>query len=158
VRRRYDFLFGLILNAGLRITEALQVRSGTCGWRMGLPGSMHVIIGKGNRERLVPLPKNFGQVFKFWLSDRGKDNFVLRRSRAARPRAHAVLPPPATRARGLDKKVTPHKLRHTYATRLLEAGAELVNIQALLGHVNWRPPQIYTHVSEGRMAGVVAKL
>lgn len=59
---------------------------------------------------------------------------------------------------GLDKNVTPQKLRHTYATRLLEAGAEFVDIQALLGHVNLATTQIYTHVSEHRMAGVVAKL
>jgi integrase/recombinase XerD len=59
---------------------------------------------------------------------------------------------------GIDKPVTPHKLRHTYATRLLESGAELVDIQVLLGHVNLATTQIYTHVSENRMAGVVSRL
>ncbi len=59
---------------------------------------------------------------------------------------------------GIDKKVTPHKLRYTYATRLLGSGAELVDIQMLLGHVNLATTQIYTHVSEDRMAGVVARL
>jgi integrase/recombinase XerD len=59
---------------------------------------------------------------------------------------------------GIDKEVTPHKLRHTYATRLLGPSAELVDSQVLLGHVNLATMQIYTHVSEGRMAGVVSKL
>ncbi|WP_293650251.1 tyrosine-type recombinase/integrase [Thiolapillus sp.] len=59
---------------------------------------------------------------------------------------------------GIDKPVSPHKLRHTYATRLLESGAELVDIQTLLGHVNLATTQIYTHVSEERMADVVSKL
>jgi integrase/recombinase XerD len=54
--------------------------------------------------------------------------------------------------------VTPHKLRHAYATRLLESGAELVGIQVLLGHVNLATTQIYTHASEDRRVGVVAKL
>ncbi len=54
--------------------------------------------------------------------------------------------------------MTPHKLRHTYATRLLESGAELIDIQALLGHVNLSTTQIYTHVNEERMASVVSKL
>jgi integrase/recombinase XerD len=59
---------------------------------------------------------------------------------------------------GIDKQVTPHKLRHTYATRLLESGAELVDIQVLLGYVNLATTQIYTHVSEDRMSQVVGRL
>jgi integrase/recombinase XerD len=58
----------------------------------------------------------------------------------------------------IEKQVTPHKLRHTYATNLLNAGAELVDIQVLLGHTNLATTQIYTHVSEERMQAVVAKL
>jgi len=58
----------------------------------------------------------------------------------------------------IDKTVTQHKLRHTYATRLLEAGTELVDIQALLGHMNLATTQICTHVSEERMANIVSKL
>jgi integrase/recombinase XerD len=160
VRRRYDFLFGLILNAGLRITEALQVRVRDVRVVDGIARSVRV-IGKGNRERLVPLPKDFGQMFGFWLSDRPKDDFVFAKEPGSKaPGPHAVrgyLRRLLDRA-SLDKKVTPHKLRHTYATRLLEAGAELVDIQALLGHVNLATTQIYTHVSEDRMAGVVARL
>jgi integrase/recombinase XerD len=59
---------------------------------------------------------------------------------------------------GIDKRITPHKLRHTYATRLLGSGAELVDIQVLLGHVNLATTQIYTHVSEDRMAEVASRL
>ena len=58
----------------------------------------------------------------------------------------------------IDKPISPHKLRHAYATRLLESGAGLVDILALLGHVNLATTQIYTHVSDERMAKVVAKL
>ncbi|HYY16063.1 MAG TPA: tyrosine-type recombinase/integrase [Gammaproteobacteria bacterium] len=83
----------------------------------------------------MPLPEPFGQVFGYWLSDKGK-----------------IMRP------GIDNKAMSHKLRYTYATRLLDAGAEHVDIQALLGHVNLATMQLYTHVSEDRMAGVGAKL
>ena len=59
---------------------------------------------------------------------------------------------------GIEKKISPHKLRHTDATHLLNAGAERVDIQALLGHVNLATTQIYTHVDQERMEKVVARL
>jgi integrase/recombinase XerD len=147
VRRRYDFLFGLILNSGLRITEALGVRGRDVRVVDGIARSVRV-IGKGNRERLVPIPKDFGQVFGFWL--RGKDDFVFAKEPGGKaPGPHAV--------RGYLRRLL-DRAGLDNATRLLEAGAELVDIQALLRHVNLATTQIYTHVSEDRMAGVVAKL
>jgi len=59
---------------------------------------------------------------------------------------------------GIDKKISPHKLRHTYTTNLLNAGAELVDIQALLGHESIVTTQIYTNVGQERMEQVVARL
>ena len=59
---------------------------------------------------------------------------------------------------GIEKKISPHKLRHTYATNLLNAGAELVDIQALLGHSTLNTTQIYTNVGQERMEKVVARL
>jgi integrase/recombinase XerD len=160
VRVRYDFLFALILNSGLRISEALSVRVRDVRVVDGLAKSVRV-IGKGDRERMVPLPKEFGQVFGFWLSDKPKEDFVFAKApggKAPSPWAVRAYLRRLIERSGIDKKVTPHKLRHTYATRLLESGAELVDIQVLLGHVNLATTQIYTHVSEDRMAGVVARL
>ena len=59
---------------------------------------------------------------------------------------------------GIEKKISPHKLRHTYATNLLNAGAELVDIKALLGHESISTTQIYTNVGQERMEQVVARL
>ena len=119
------------------------------------------VIGKGDKERIVPLPEAFGQVFGFWLADKLKEDFAFAKNSGGKPpgphAARAYLRRLIDKA-NIDKPITPHKLRHTYATRLLEAGAELVDIQTLLGHVNLATTQIYTHVSEERMAGVVAKL
>jgi integrase/recombinase XerD len=59
---------------------------------------------------------------------------------------------------GIEKKISPHKLRHTYATNLLNAGAELVDIKALLGHESISTTQIYTNVGQERMEQVVGRL
>ena len=160
VRRRYDFLFGLIQNSGLRISEALAVRVRDIRQVDGVAKSVRV-IGKGNKERIVPLPEAFGQVFGYWLSEQSREDFAFAKHPGDKPpgprAARAYLNRLVEKA-GIDKKGTPHKLRHTYATRLQEACAELVDIQALLGHVNLATTQIYTHVGEDRMAGVVSKL
>ena len=63
-----------------------------------------------------------------------------------------------TKKVGIDKKISPHKLRHTYATNLLNAGAELMDIKALLGHESISTTQIYTNVGQERMEKVVGRL
>ncbi len=159
-RRRYEMLFGLLLHSGLRISEALQMKVTDVRIVDGIAKSLRV-LGKGNKERLVPLPESFGAVFGFWLNDRSKGEWVFAKGigqppmspQAARGYLRGLL-----KAAGIDKKITPHKLRHTYATNLLNAGAELVDIQVLLGHVNLATTQIYTHVDQERMTAVVNKL
>jgi integrase/recombinase XerD len=95
------------------------------------------------------------------VAEMAKDDFVFARRAGQKPpcvrAVRAYLKQLVAKAR-IDKRITPHKLRHTYATRLLESGAALVDIQALLGHVNLATTQIYTHVDEDRMAAVVSKL
>ncbi|MDG4562566.1 MAG: tyrosine-type recombinase/integrase [Candidatus Competibacter sp.] len=59
---------------------------------------------------------------------------------------------------GIEKKISPHKLRHTYATNLLNAGAELMDIKALLGHESVATTQICSHIGQERMGQVVARL
>jgi integrase/recombinase XerD len=74
-------------------------------------------------------------------------------SQAARAYLRGML-----RKAGIEKKISPHKLRHTYATNLLNAGADLVDIQALLGHESISTTQIYSYVGQERMEQVVARL
>ena len=160
IRRRYDFLFSLIQNSGLRIGEALGVRVRNVRIEGGIAKAVQV-IGKGDKERVVQLPEAFGQVFGYYLNGRPGDHFVFEMERGGKPPGQRAVRRYLTRLlekAGIEKKCSPHKLRHTYATRLLEAGAELIDIQALLGHVNLSTTQIYTHVSQERLAGVVNKL
>jgi integrase/recombinase XerD len=159
-RRRYELLFDLLLNSGLRISEALSLKVADVRWVDRVARSVRV-IGKGNKERWVPLPEAFGQVFGFWLKDQPRGEFVFAKAPGQPPAssqaARAYLRGLAHQA-GIDKSITPHKLRHTYATNLLNVGAERVDIQALLGHESVATTQIYTNVGQERMAAVVAKL
>lgn len=158
-RRRYEMLFGLLLNAGLRISEALGLRVTDVRLVDGLAKSVRV-IGKGDKERLVPLPAAFGAVFGFWLKDRHRTEAIFAKTdgqpisaQAARNYLRGML-----RKAGIEKKISPHKLRHTYATNLLNTGAELVDIKALLGHESIATTQIYTNVGQERMEKVVGRL
>jgi integrase/recombinase XerD len=81
--RRYELLFGLLLNSGLRISEALGLKVADVRLVDGTAKSVRV-IGKGDQERLVPLPGNFGAVFGFWLKDRPKGDAVGAAGAAAR--------------------------------------------------------------------------
>ncbi len=159
-RRRYEMLFSLLLNSGLRISEALGLKLSDVRIVDGIARSVR-IIGKGNKERLVPLPEKFGQVFGFWLKDRNKVESVFARAlgqkAVSRQSAGAYLRLMLRKA-GIDKKISPHKLRHTYATNLMNAGAELVDIKALLGHESIATTQIYTNVGQERMEKVVGRL
>ena len=119
------------------------------------------VIGKGDQERLAPLPGAFGAVFGFWLKDRPWGEYVFARApgqkavsaQAARAYLRGML-----KQAGIDKKISPHQRRHTYATNLLNAGAERVDIQALLGHESISTTQIDTHVGQARMEQGVARL
>jgi integrase/recombinase XerD len=160
IRERYRMLFLLILNSGLRISEALKLKVRDVRTVGGIAKSVRV-IGKGDKERIVPLPARFGPELGGWLEGQPSDEYVFAQQPGGKPSgtkaARAYLQRLRERS-AMDKNVTPHKLRHTYATRLLEAGAELVDIQALLGHADLSTTQIYTHVSQERMEGVVSKL
>jgi integrase/recombinase XerD len=145
---------------GRRISEALGLRVADVRRVDGTAKSVRV-IGKGDKERRVPLPAAFGAEFGDWLKDRSNGEWVFAKvpgqppasAQAARAYLRGML-----RKAGIDKKISPHKLRHTYATHRLNAGAERVDLQALLGHESIATTQIYSHVGQVRMEQVVARL
>lgn len=159
VRKRYELLFELIQKSGLRINEALGLKVLHIRVVDGVAKSVRV-IGKGNKERQVPLPESFGREFGSWLAGKPKDSYVFAKKEGARaPSSHsarAYLKKLTEKAGITDKKITPHKLRHTYATRLMERDVSIVDIQALLGHESIATTQIYTHAGQERLSRLVA--
>jgi site-specific recombinase XerD len=160
VRQRYELLFELFQKSGLRISEALELKVQHIRVVDGV--AKHVrVIGKGNKERQVPLPEACGRVLALSLAGKTPEDYVFAKKPGGKPPgAHATrayLKKLIEKA-GIEKKVTPHKLRHTYATRLLEKDVQLVDIQALLGHESIATTQIYTHAGQERLSKLVADI
>ena len=119
------------------------------------------VRGKGGKDRIVPYGRAAAGAVEAWLV-RGRPTLSpggpavvtnLRGGRLSRQGAWTVVGKHAERA-GLSGKVSPHTLRHSYATHLLDGGADIRDVQELLGHASVATPQIYTMVSEGRLRDV----
>jgi site-specific recombinase XerD len=120
------------------------------------------IVGKGKHIRTIFISPRAGHWIRAYLASRGDDLkplFINGRSRNPEskrltPRAIQLLIGKYARLAGLSKKVTPHTMRHTYATDLLSHGADLRSVQELLGHKNVSTTQIYTHVTNKRLRDI----
>ena len=116
------------------------------------------ITGKGSKERLVPLGTRARAVLSRWLAVRPEGSpwlFPSRGKHLTRIRLYQLLKALAERS-GIDPaKISPHVLRHAFATHLLEGGADLRALQTLLGHADIATTQIYTHVESARLVALV---
>jgi len=119
---------------------------------------LRVRDGKGGRERYVPLsPRLLAELRAYYRHDRPKGPLLFaghsREGRMARKAINLAIRRAAIRV-GLEKRVTPHTLRHSFATHLLELGTDLRTVQVLLGHATLRATTSYLHVSRAMLAKV----
>ena len=152
---RDQALVELLYGAGLRVSEAIGL--GTTG--VDLDGRLVRVVGKGGKERVVPVGRPAVEALRRYLA-RGRP-YLDRRHRPelflnarggalTRAGAFLILRRLAERA-GLDpQRVHPHLLRHSFATHLLEGGADLRSVQEMLGHADLSTTELYTHVSDRR--------
>ncbi len=137
--------------AGLRVSEVVNLRPGDIRWRDGI---LEVHEGKGARDRNIPVKDEtlaWLQAWKEKRPTRGRRFFCTLRGRALSPRyIQAMVKRMAQRA-GVERaeQVTPHTLRHSYATHMLNGGFTIREVQELLGHSSITTTQIYTHVRPG---------
>ena len=116
------------------------------------------VTGKGGQQRMVPVSGRAKQALSRWLAVREADGRFLFPSRGkhlTRVRLFQLLKELAARANLDPAKVSPHVLRHAFATHLLEGGADLRVLQTLLGHADIATTQIYTHVDAARLVALV---
>jgi integrase/recombinase XerD len=148
-------LVELLYGAGLRVSEAVGLDLG----RIDLEERLVRPLGKGSKERLVPLGREAVEALRRYLA-RGRP-FLDRRRRPelflnaqggplTRAGAFLVLRRLAERAGLEPERIHPHLLRHSFATHLLEGGADLRSVQEMLGHADLATTELYTHVSDRR--------
>lgn len=152
-------LLELGYGAGLRVSELCDLRLED----LFAADQLVRVIGKGNKQRLVPIGRKTLSAVAVYLNsirptlDRGRgEGRILLNARGGpltRVGAWGVVKK-ATRRAGIAKRVTPHTLRHSFATHLLEGGADLRAVQEMLGHVDLATTQIYTHVDREYLRSV----
>ncbi len=150
--RRDHCIIELLYTSGLRISELCNLNISD----LFLEEGFIRVVGKGNKQRLVPLAHRAVKEIKMWLQERNEINikhgeedilFVShqRGKRVSRITVFHNLKFYALRA-GIEKNISPHTFRHTFATHLLEGGANLRAIQQMLGHEKLGTTQFYTHI------------
>lgn len=144
-----------LYSCGLRVSELCGLKAGDIDWG----GQQVRVLGKGRKERLAPIGAPALEAIRLYWSRldpppaAGEPAFFANEKsrRAMYPRLVQMRLKRHLAAAGLDPTITPHKLRHSFATHLLDAGADLRSVQELLGHARLATTQVYTHVTTERL-------
>jgi len=137
--------------AGLRVSELVELDLANVNLEEGFVS----VVGKGNKQRIVPigaharvaLAEYLAEARPQWARPASRACFVTARGKAMTRQGFWCLVKRYARGVGITKPMSPHKLRHSFATHLLNGGADLRSVQSMLGHVDISTTQIYTHVT-----------
>ena len=149
--QRNRAIIEVLFSCGLRVSELVNLKLSD----LFIQEQYVRILGKGSKERLVPISPRAIKELDYWFMDRremkikpGEEDFVFLNRRGARlTRVMILIMIKETAvAAGIQKTISPHTLRHSFATALLEGGADLRAIQAMLGHESIGTTEIYTHI------------
>ncbi|MCD4847988.1 MAG: tyrosine-type recombinase/integrase [Candidatus Aegiribacteria sp.] len=155
--KRNRAIVELLYGAGLRASETVTLKTGD----MDLEQKQVRVVGKGNRERIVPVPGLTCISLESWLSARSElisnynpdpgTFFVSIRGRKLDPRDIRRIVAVGVRSAARAAGATPHTFRHSFATHLLDNGADLRAVQEMLGHASLSTTQVYTHLTRERL-------
>ena len=150
----------LLYATGMRVTELIELRLAALDMQMGLVR----VTGKGNKQRLVPVHEHALRAVREYVETarpallKGRSSpvlFVTARGGGMTRQAFWAAMKAVGRKAGIFRDLSPHVLRHTFATHLLEGGADLRSVQAMLGHADISTTEIYTHVVRSRLRETV---
>jgi len=156
---RDQAMIELLYATGLRVSELIQLQA----QRISFQGDYLTVKGKGSKMRAVPFGSWARKKLSTYMSQirptllKGKSSSFVFINRSGKPLSRQGFWKLIRRyalAAGIDKRVTPHTLRHSFATHLLEGGADLRSVQSMLGHADISTTQIYTHVDGARLKAV----
>ena len=160
-------LFSLAYGCGLRAGEVVKLKAGDIDSAQGI---IRIVQGKGRKDRHVMLPNGLLRLLRHWWTIRPtrydgaippSQRWLFPGRNPGKPlttRQYGRLFHEAVRTAGITKPVTPHCLRHSFATHLLESGTDIRHIQALLGHTKLNSTARYTRVATGMIAGIASPL
>lgn len=149
--QRNRAIIEMLFSCGLRVSELVNLKLS----QLHLEEGFIRVLGKGSKERLVPISPRAIKELKLWFTDRvhlkikrGEEDFVFLSKRGGHLTRTMILIMIKRQAEeaGLKKTISPHTLRHSFATALLKGGADLRAIQAMLGHESIGTTEIYTHI------------
>jgi|CXWL01.1.fsa_nt_gi site-specific recombinase XerD len=155
--QKHWLMVALTYGAGLRVSEVMNLRVRDIDFERRL---IQVRGGKGDKDRVTLLPNRLEQNLRLWLLRKAHDAFVFESDRGGRLSARSaqkVFERAVTQA-GIQKDVSFHSLRHSFATHLIEQGTNLRYVQSLLGHSSIRTTQVYTQVSNHALMRIESPL
>ncbi|MCU0849595.1 MAG: site-specific integrase [Spirochaetes bacterium] len=155
---KHKTIMMLIYSAGLRLNEAITMNKRDIDFERGM---IYIKCSKGRKDRTTLLSVKFSQLLKKYLSIYKPEKWLFEgREKGGHINARSVqhIFERAVKKAGIEKKVTVHTLRHSFATHLLEQGVDIRYIQELLGHRSPNTTMIYTHVSTGKIKNIKSPL
>ena len=159
---RNKAILEIMYGCGLRVSEVITLKISN----IYIKDEFIRIIGKGNKERLIPISKSIIKTLKLYIEGERMQQeintkhtdtvFINKRgSGLSRQMIFLIIKGLAEKA-GIKKNIGPHTIRHSFATHLLEGGADLRAVQQMLGHSNISTTEIYTHVSDQYLRGIIS--
>ena len=160
--QRNKTIIEILYGTGIRVSELINLKLSNIFFKENIIK----VIGKGNKERLVPLGEIASNQMKIYINNRNrlkidsKSSDILFLNRYGRGLTRSMIfkiISDASKRIGLDKKISPHTLRHSFATHLIKNGADLRTIQLILGHESITTTEIYTHLDTLHLEEVLKK-